>query len=193
VIGGVPEADGLSTRYGSLAGLRISGRMAQGIYELTEVHAVPVSRGRARTARPEDTETLLPWLRAFHEEAVPGPSWNEEEARRALSRRFADDTDPGLRVWVDGAPVSLAGYGGPTPNGVRIGPVFTPPEGRGRGYATSLVASLSAELLARGRRFCFLYTDLANETANAIYRRLGYRLVCESAEIDLAPVTPPAP
>ena len=27
----------------------------------------------------------------------------------------------------------------------------------------------------RGRRFCFLYTDLANPTSNAIYERIGYR------------------
>ena len=34
-----------------------------------------------------------------------------------------------------------------------------------------------------GRRFCFLYTDLANPTSNAIYERIGYRRVAESAEI----------
>jgi predicted GNAT family acetyltransferase len=77
--------------------------------------------------------------------------------------------------------VSVAGYGGDTPNGIRIGPVFTPPELRGRGYATSLVAQLSSRLLAEGRRFCFLYTDLANPTANAIYERIGYVRVCEAA------------
>jgi uncharacterized protein len=66
---------------------------------------------------------------------------------------------------------------------VRIGPVYTPPELRGRGYATSLAAEVSRRRLAAGRRFCFLYTDLANPTSNAIYERIGYRRVCESAEI----------
>ena len=89
----------------------------------------------------------------------------------------------GFRLWDDGGPVSLAGFGGGTPNGIRIGPVYTPPELRGRGYASALVAALSAELLAAGRRFCFLYTDLANPTSNRIYERIGYRRVCESAEI----------
>ena len=61
--------------------------------------------------------------------------------------------------------------------------MYTPPELRGRGYATALVAQLSSQLLAEGRRFCFLYTDLANPTSNAIYERIGYVRVCESAEI----------
>ena len=76
-----------------------------------------------------------------------------------------------------------AGYGGPTPNGIRIGPVFTPAAHRGRGFATSLVAHVSADRLVEGRRFCFLYTDLANPTSNAIYRRIGYSQVCASREI----------
>ncbi|MGE5275304.1 MAG: GNAT family N-acetyltransferase, partial [Verrucomicrobiota bacterium] len=54
---------------------------------------------------------------------------------------------------------------------------------RGRGYATSLVAGLSQSLLDAGRRFCFLYTDLANATSNAIYERIGYVRVAESAMV----------
>ncbi|MBA2569295.1 MAG: GNAT family N-acetyltransferase [Actinobacteria bacterium] len=73
----------------------------------------------------------------------------------------------------------MTGFGGPTPNGIRIGPVYTPPELRGRGYASALVAKLSSSLLAGGRRFCFLYTDLANPASNKIYERLGYVRVCE--------------
>ena len=46
---------------------------------------------------------------------------------------------------------------------------------RGRGYATALVAALSRELLARGKRRLFLTTDVANPTSNAIYARIGFR------------------
>jgi predicted GNAT family acetyltransferase len=94
-----------------------------------------------------------------------------------------------LLLWEDeGEPVSLAGWGGPTPNGIRIGPVYTPPELRSRGYATALTAELSQRLLdgrlyQGGRQFCFLYTDLANPTSNAIYERIGYRLAAEAAEV----------
>ena len=88
----------------------------------------------------------------------------------------------------EGEVVSICGYGSPTPNGVRIGPVYTPPELRGHGYATALTAELSQRLLdgrlyEGGRRFCFLYTDLANPTSNAIYERIGYRRIAEAAEV----------
>jgi len=73
--------------------------------------------------------------------------------------------------------VSMASFGGVTPNGVRIGPVYTPPELRGRGYASALVAGTSQQLLDGGKRFCFLFTDLANPTSNGVYQRLGYRPV----------------
>ena len=58
----------------------------------------------------------------------------------------------------------------------------TPPRYRRQGYASALVAELSERLLAE-RRFCFLFTDLANPTANRIYEQIGYRRVCEAAEI----------
>ena len=55
--------------------------------------------------------------------------------------------------------------------------VYTPPEARGRGFATALVAAVSRGLLAEGRPGCTLFTNLANPTSNAIYERIGYRRV----------------
>ena len=80
-------------------------------------------------------------------------------------------------VYVRGVPVSLVAYGNPTAHGVRIGPVYTPPEQRGRGYASACVAILSQHLLESGRTFCFLFTDLANPTSNHIYQTVGYNPV----------------
>lgn len=65
----------------------------------------------------------------------------------------------------------------PTRRAIAIGGVYTPPQWRGRGYATSCVAALSELLLGRGFEFCVLYTDLANPTSNGIYARIGYRPV----------------
>ena len=73
----------------------------------------------------------------------------------------------------------MAGYTGPTPHGIRVGPVYTPPELRGRGYASALVAQMSQALLEGGRSFCFLFTNLANRTANHIYEEIGYEAVVD--------------
>ena len=96
--------------------------------------------------------------------------------------RYLGGGSRGLRLWEDGGRVvSLAGFGGPTPRGIRVGPVYTPPELRNRGYARALVADLSAERLAAGRRYCFLFTDLSNPTSNRIYQQIGYEPVRELA------------
>ncbi len=43
----------------------------------------------------------------------------------------------------------------------RLGPVYTPPQQRGRGWASNAVAEVSARLLDGGERVC-LFTDQAN-------------------------------
>ena len=73
----------------------------------------------------------------------------------------------------------MAGCGGPTPHGLRVAPVYTPPEHRGRGYASACVAALSQLLLDSGRRYCFLFTDRSNPTSNHIYEAIGFEAVTE--------------
>lgn len=154
--------------------------MRQGIYRLTEVRPAtdshPRPTGTVREALPDEAGTFVPWLGLFAEEADPTLGSGAE-----LWRRFQHSD--ARRLWVfeaEGRPVSLAGVGGSTPNGRRIGPVFTPRENRRRGYAEALVARVSQDLLDAGARFCFLYTDLDNPTANEVYRRIGYEMVAES-------------
>ncbi len=79
----------------------------------------------------------------------------------------------------------MAARARPTAHGIAVNAVYTPPEWRGRGYATSSVSQLSARLLEEGYEFCVLYTDLANPTSNAIYARIGYRGVRDFALYDL--------
>ena len=130
---------------------------------------------------------MIPWIVAFAEEVLPEDNDAERQIRFVESRLAATD-DAGLWFWEDGGrPVSISGYGGATPNGMRIGPVYTPPELRGRGYATTLVAEQSRWLLGTGRSLCFLYTDLDNPTSNALYRRIGYRMIAEAGEVRFDP------
>jgi predicted GNAT family acetyltransferase len=136
--------------------------------------------GGMRSYEPHDREVAVRWMDAFVDEALHGP---EPESSAEFVDRRNEDPDAGLVVWEDGGEtVSMAGFGGLTPNGIRIGPVYTPPELRGRGYASGLTAALTQRLLDEGRRFCFLFTDLANPTSNSIYQRIGYRAV---SDVDL--------
>jgi predicted GNAT family acetyltransferase len=158
-----------------------------GVYALEQVQRVPRPPGGSRLASRADVPLLLDWMHDFSLEVL-----HEGDPDRDAPERIVEHTPrlAGCRlpaVGVRGDPVSVAGWGGPTPNGIRIGPVYTPPELRGRGSATALVADVSVERLATGRRFCFLFTDLANPTSNAIYERIGYVRVGESAQVAFEP------
>ena len=60
---------------------------------------------------------------------------------------------------------------------IRADLVSTPP--RNKGYASSGVAILTKRMLDNGKRFCCLFTDLANPTSNSIYQRIGYGEICD--------------
>lgn len=134
--------------------------------------------GRARRATPGDRDLLIRWIDEFGREALGDLPRQDPEHQ---VDRTLEGGDEELWLWEDDAPVSLAGYGGRTPHGIRIGPVYTPPELRGRGYAGALVGEVSRHLLDTGFRFCFLFTDLANPTPNRLYTRLGYRPLRDTA------------
>ncbi|HYK94944.1 MAG TPA: GNAT family N-acetyltransferase [Candidatus Dormibacteraeota bacterium] len=141
--------------------------------------------GSMRRAGPADRALLAAWARAFHEEALPG---GPDQDHDATADRWIRNIGRTAYLWEDGGrPVSLAGVGGLTPNGIRVGPVYTPPELRGRGYASNLVATASQLQLDTGRSFVFLFTDLANPTANRIYQAIGYEPVNDVDEYAFEP------
>jgi uncharacterized protein len=136
--------------------------------------------GRFRRASPQDRALLKVWIAAFLKEGL-GQESNAEDVERSLDNALKFEAG-GLFVWEHMQPVSMAGYEGPTPNGVRVNAVYTPPDRRRRGYASACVAQLTQTLFDGGRSFCFLFTDLANATSNRIYQRIGYRPVCDVDE-----------
>jgi len=188
VVGAVPESEEFAELWAANAGARARTHMRQGVYALEHVEPPPPASGSPRVATPDDRELVLSWWLAFGDEVLHEGGPGRDNAAAMIDHRLSSPS-AGIVLWEDGGePVSLAGWGGRTPNGIRVGPVYTPPELRGRGYASSLTAELAQRLLDGrlfdgGRRFCFLYTDLANPTSNAIYERIGYRRVAESAEV----------
>jgi uncharacterized protein len=136
--------------------------------------------GAMRRAGEMDRELLVDWIAAFQTDVGAGSLGRPPD--EAVDDYLTRGESGGIYLWEDGEPVSVAGCGSPTPNGIRVGPVYTPPERRGRGYASALTAELTATLLADGRRFCFLFTDRANPTSNRIYQRIGYEPVTDLDE-----------
>jgi predicted GNAT family acetyltransferase len=181
VIGPEPAAGAFASVWSELAHKTVHVGTRQRMHVIDAV--APLQRSAAgvlRRAEETEIDLVIPWVAAFRQEAVPSePSDPHDVVRRYLSYR-------GLFVWDDESPVSLAAFGGKTANGVRVSLVYTPPALRGRGYATAAVAALTRLLLDQGNRYCCLYTDLANPTSNRIYRKIGYRPLCDVNDYVLA-------
>ncbi|MER8182899.1 GNAT family N-acetyltransferase [Kitasatospora sp. NPDC094015] len=141
----------------------------------------PAPAGRARRAVAADRELLVRWYREFGAEAaVQLPA----DLGGQVDRRTAEGA---LHLWEDGdgRPVSFIGVGPVIAGTSRIGPVYTPTDLRGRGYAGALVAAGSAWARAAGAAELVLFTDLANPTSNALYHRIGFRAVEDCLVVDL--------
>jgi predicted GNAT family acetyltransferase len=143
------------------------------IYQLQQVQAVPISSGYLRVANSTDRPLLRQWLEAFELEALGRV---EGDLDQALENRLQQNS---LYIWQDEVPTTFVGGNGTAPDFGWIAPVYTPPELRRRGYATSAVATVSQLLLERGCRCCFLFTDLQNPTSNRIYQKIGYQPICD--------------
>ena len=164
-----------AARTGAAAGPAVRMR----VFEARRVVQPPMPAGTFRAATEADLPIVARWTAAFCEEAgLDDPSDPDDVARE----RIRGDS---LLLWEDARPVSMAAWAGRTGRIVRINYVYTPPEHRGRGYASACVASLTQQLLDEGFALCCLYTDLANPTSNKIYQAIGYRPVCDAAEYHL--------
>lgn len=170
VVGTVDQADTFARSWSTRTGSELRTGMRQRIHRLDEVvlPTRPVS-GVARLARLDDRELLIEWSEAFVAEAEHQQA--NGDVAPGVDVRLAEDR---AYVWDDDGPVSYVGISQNLAGVVRVGPVYTPPAERGKGYASWLVAACSQGALDAGARQCSLYTDLANPTSNKIYAAVGY-------------------
>ena len=159
-------------------GTAIELALGERIFQLTRVIPPKPVSGAFREAGVRDRDQLARLIHAFYLEAFgPGAPHLGQEAEVVAARLGKGET--GYALWEDGQVLAMAGYANPTPHGVVIGPVYTPPEFRGRGYASAVTAALSQDLLDRGRLCVFLFTNLENPISNHVYQKIGYQPVVD--------------
>ncbi|WPU66613.1 GNAT family N-acetyltransferase [Peredibacter starrii] len=174
VVGPSKEVEFFAKSWSILANQNIEFGMYQKLYKLEQViHPTQVS-GSLRTIMPSEVDLVTKWMLGFAAESLPpaerhDESYWKEFAEKTISNQFA-------HCWVvNDVPVALACISRPTLNGITINGVYTPVEYRKKGYASHAVARLSQKMLDSGKKFCVLYTDLANPTSNKIYQDIGYK------------------
>jgi predicted GNAT family acetyltransferase len=162
--------------------------MSQRIYRVERVVPVVGIEGSMRVGTTGDRALLIDWLRDFLAEV--DDVHDDVEARVVVDSALQTGSRTFYLWEVDGRIVSMAGVTGPTPNGIRLGPVYTPPDERGHGYASAVTAGATQLQLDAGKRFVFLFTDLANPTSNRIYQAIGYEPVIDVDQWTFQPVGP---
>jgi predicted GNAT family acetyltransferase len=176
VISSAEVARKFAAKWSELLECNVRQQMAQRIYQLSRVIKIERTPGHLREPDQSDDPLIREWRAAF---SIEAEGMDADEARKSASMPLPPSRH--LLLWqVDGSPVSMAGFTGRTPNGIRVAWVYTPPEYRGKGFAGACVAALSQQLLDDGRSFCFLYTDLANPISNHVYQKIGYEAVADS-------------
>lgn len=187
--GALPAAEVVAAEAARLAGgaARVAERTR--LHTISEVVPPRPVPGRLRAARPEDLDLVLRWYLAFDVDAA-------EQAGRAGAHAMLEPPDAATmlprieqgRIWLwedeDGAPVHLTAENPPAYGVVRVGPVYTPRDRRGRGFASAAVAQVTQRLLDAGLRVC-LFTDQDNPTSNRVYEALGYRPVVDMANLEV--------
>ncbi|WP_086843760.1 GNAT family N-acetyltransferase [Amycolatopsis kentuckyensis] len=126
----------------------------------------PMPEGRAVAA--PDRAVVIRWCSEFATAVGQEPF---PDAQAWAASNFADKR---FTFWEDGSLVAMAGWTPVLAGMVRVDPVYAPARFRGRGYAGAVTAAASEAALAAGATDVVLYTDPANVTGNALYRRIGY-------------------
>jgi predicted GNAT family acetyltransferase len=160
-------------------GRRLEVTMREVVRVLDELRQPAHVPGEVVAATHDELPLLLRWHAQFAKDAGL-PSHDVEQS---VAARLSVG---GLLWWtVDGTHVSMAGHTAPVqvPGGAvgRIGPVYTPAQYRGRGYA----AALTAAVVRRLQPLCsvvMLFADADNATSNGLYERLGFRSQGELVE-----------
>lgn len=179
-----PDAPGVtgprakSAAFATATGKAFVESLATRLYRLGTL-APPTVEGAGRLATEDDVELLGAWRKAFVREAVPeAPDLGTTDAMRD-SLRLGN----GHVLWeIDGTPVAWAVASLPQVGMTRVGPVYTPPEHRKRGYGAAVSAMVSQWALDQGATDVLLFADLTNPISNSIYQRIGYQPLDDWAE-----------
>jgi GNAT superfamily N-acetyltransferase len=176
--GAVSAAEAVAAR---LPGRVVSGKALR-LHRLDILTAPADVPGRSRRAGISDRELVRHWYRAFDQEADPRGGDIDDAVDAALNTR-------GCWLWVDssGVVASMATRRPIIGGCARVGPVYTPSRCRGKGYGSAVTAAATRDVLDDGG-LPVLFTDLANQTSNDIYRRLGYYPVEDRLEIEFRSV-----
>lgn len=178
-------AERFAAAWAVAVGKRVEERGGVRLYRLDRLR-IPDVQGEARPAKGAEAELCAGWLAAMEQEedaqrgwSVPRPADGDVQVRAMIAQG---------RLWVledGGRAVAMAAHRPPRRGVVRLGPIYTPPEFRRRGYGAALTALLARNL--RPAEVC-LRTDLGNPRSHGLYQQLGFETVADLRRFQLSSI-----
>lgn len=92
-------------------------------------------------------------------------------------------SDSLLYAWDNNGIKTLIAMSAHTKNSIRIAAVFTPPEHRCHGYASSAIFEVSKHYIESGCKFCHLVVDRSEPNVMSVYENIGYEKFDSRAEM----------
>ncbi|HSJ38908.1 MAG TPA: GNAT family N-acetyltransferase [Planococcus sp. (in: firmicutes)] len=180
VIGDKKVAEQFAEAWTAETGTAVELHMDEGLYRIDALApGLEKSRGSWRVANKRDAELLEEWYLLFEKETGIGASSHKEASMKI--EQFLDDKE--VYVWeVEGETVSCMKKARPSKHGITVSFVFTPEKYRRKGYARTMVAEVTEELLLE-YDFVMLYTDLKNPTSNKMYSKIGYEKIANPVHL----------
>lgn len=156
-------------------GIEFTTTESQTLHVIDHEPVSPNTVGAPRLASSDDGDLFHDWLNAFILEAFPhGKAVPRDAAHERVKNKQ-------VFLWcVDGRAVAMSCPGQVLQSGVGIAPVYTKPSQRCRGYAGAVTAHVVNQIIDRGYKHAFLYTDDDNPASNRCYEKIGFRPYCKS-------------
>lgn len=186
--GPVKAAESLARTWSSVTGVPATRVMTLLLYRLGTLVEPPGVVGTSRRADrddPADAQLIAAWWHEF--------AWETGIRTRGGGpdpQALAEDTRHGRVVTIlsDGnKPVAAAGHSPVVMGGVRIAPVYTPPEHRRRGYGAAVTVAAVRSAQRCGATEITLFADADYPASNLLYRGLGFDVVAAFAEFAVSP------
>ncbi|OJV16118.1 MAG: hypothetical protein BGO27_02655 [Alphaproteobacteria bacterium 33-17] len=122
-------------------------------------------------------ELLINWMKSYDIEALGASNNDELEKEVEAHWNTRLKTNDNWVLLYDGIPVSLCAFNARIEEMVQVGPVWTPPEHRNKGFARLILTQMLVQEKAKGTKKAILFTD--NPAAIKVYKNIGFNKIGE--------------
>lgn len=183
VVGEELSSTYFKNKWTKIKNLNFKINMHLGVYECLKVIMPKSISGELILATECDKKLIIDYVTGFSRDCFPNNPSSAERIESSTNLHLKNRSLFLLKSNKDEI-LSMAANSRSTPNSGTISLVYTPPNLRGKGYGSQVVALLTDKIIRDGKKFTNLFADLTNPTSNSIYQKIGYTKIGQSIHFD---------